>query len=339
MKYKTILESTKQWYSDYNSLEKNNKFKTFMESLKSDSNSTLIESITSGFDVINKNQSLDSVMKRANVLCEYIDEYEPDTRINSLADYDANVVGKSRGVTSEESDENKYKSALEMSPSIQNKFLALMKPDVIKVASYYKDEDIREEIVPFLLLWTLKQAKRYIEEYGSNVFTDDMKSIKPEFKKTLLVDPDPDPARKNGKPFMYLMAAKFANRVRSFSGDYAPLEKSEERYDDAFADKLIKSFYDELDDVLEWANGRTDLPTLSPEHIFILKSRAKGLQFDEIAKKLPGVNSYTDKKSGITRIHPATAKRINQKVLTIYKAHPKWKSRISDIKNVLSKEL
>lgn len=72
MKKQAVLEAAKQWYRDYKVADSYEKFSTFVENLKRDENSSLLESIQTGIKTITENSgySKDALSHRLGVLAE-----------------------------------------------------------------------------------------------------------------------------------------------------------------------------------------------------------------------------------------------------------------------------
>jgi hypothetical protein len=72
MKRQAVLEAAKQWYRDYKVADSYEQFSTFVENLKRDENSTLLESVQTGIKAITENSgySKEALSYRLGTLAE-----------------------------------------------------------------------------------------------------------------------------------------------------------------------------------------------------------------------------------------------------------------------------
>lgn len=305
-----LLESIKTWYSDYKAMQNMTDMSNFISQLKRNDNTSLIEAINTGFDVITTNCGYDipSLMERANILCEQV----------------ANTV---------ESEMLSGTSKSEMSPKMQNKFIQLIEPIILKITDYYEDPEVNEEITPMLLMWTLKEAK----QFDGKLLNDDMSAINKEFINYLHKSVN---VNNKSIPLIYLTATKLADRVRGKS-KYFEGKPTTSQEVDVDTSRLVSSLIDELDSINKWA---IDNPAFKTTEIldkkwiqyFKLIWDNPDIRGTELIKLMPELPYNIKGKGKAPTIHGEAVKRAGKKLINILSKHPRWKNKIGTLRSAIA---
>lgn len=305
-----ILESVKRWYSDYKNTQHINSLSHFINNLKRNDNTSLIEAINTGLDAITTNHAHDikSLMSRANVLCEQVS--------NALDVSTASDISKKQ-----------------LSPKLQNKFISLLEPIVLKIADYYEEPEIKEEVTPMLLMWILEESKKF----KGNLLNDDMTAISDEFMQYLHKG-----VNISGKtiPLIYLTATKIADRTRGKSNTFAGnIDTQKEIGVDT--SRLVSSLMDELDSIIDWSNKNpafksTERLDKKWADYFKLLWKNPDISGTEVIKQIPDLPYNIKSKGKAPTVHGEGVKRAGQKLINILSKHPTWKNKVGSLRGAIA---
>lgn len=310
----SLLNSVKKWYSDYKLYHLNEALSHFIDKLNRGDTPLIFEAIHNGLDTIRTTNGYDvhTLMHRVDILCEQVSD----------------------AISNDEELEEKYKSLkTERSTDVKSKLISIAQPLVLKIAEYYKDPDIQENIVPMLLMWIIEQSKNF----EGDILNKNMDKLSDEFFKYLHKGKT---VGNKSIPLIYLMASKIANKTK-IKSEPTELGATKNKEVDVDTSRLVSSLMNELNSINEWA---IDSPLIKSTetldkkwmNYFKLIWKNPDLNGKEILEKIPTLPSNVKQKGRAPTLHGESVKRAGRKLINILSKHPRWKNKVGSLQGAIA---